>query len=60
MLTLDWSKVRPLELDAAQTAQVAELAPILEGKPGVTKVNRIELERLPREFRAQRTIFETA
>ncbi|OGA19788.1 MAG: type III restriction endonuclease subunit R [Betaproteobacteria bacterium RIFCSPLOWO2_02_FULL_63_19] len=59
-LTLDWSKARTLELDAAQTAQVAELAPILEGKPDVTKINRIELERLAREFRAQRIIFETA
>lgn len=59
-LTLDWSRVRPLELDAAQTAQVAELAPILEGKPDVTKINRIELERLAREFRTQRIIFETA
>ncbi len=60
MLALDWSKVLPLELDAAQTAQVAELAPILEGKPDVTKINRIELERLAREFRAQRIIFEAA
>jgi type III restriction enzyme len=59
-LTLDWSKARPLELDAAQTAQVAELAPILEGKPDVTKINRIELERLAQEFRTQRIIFETA
>jgi type III restriction enzyme len=59
-LTLNWSEARPLELDAAQTAQVAELAPILEGKPDVTKINRIELERLAREFRAQRIIFETA
>jgi type III restriction enzyme len=59
-LKLDWSKVRLLELDAAQTAQVAELAPILEGKPDVTKISRIELERLAREFRTQRIIFETA
>jgi len=59
-LTLDWARVRPLELEAAQTAQVAELAPILEGKPDVTKINRIELERLAREFRTQRIIFETA
>lgn len=59
-LTLDWSRVRPLQLDAAQTAQVAELAPILEGKPDVTKISRIELERLAREFRTQRIIFETA
>ncbi len=59
-LSLDWSRVAPLTLDAAQTAQVAELAPILEGKPDVTKVSRIELERLAREFRTQRIIFETA
>ncbi len=59
-LTLDWSKVASLELDAAQTRQVAELAPILEGKPDATKISRIELERLAREFRTQRIIFETA
>jgi type III restriction enzyme len=59
-LTLDWSKARRLHLDAAQTAQVAELAPILEGKPDVSKINRIELERLAREFRTQRIVFETA
>ena len=59
-LSLDFSKVPSLTLDAAQTAQVAELAPILEGKPDVTNINRIELERLAREFRTQRIIFETA
>ncbi len=60
VLTVDWSRVPLLELDAAQTAQVAELAPILEGRPDVTKISRIELERLAREFRTQRIIFETA
>lgn len=59
-LTLDWAEVPPLELDAAQTAKVAELAPVLEGKPDVSQINRIELERLAREFRTQRIIFETA
>ncbi len=54
------SHLPPLELDAGQTAQVAELAPILEGKPDVTKIDRIELERLAGEFRTQRIIFETA
>ena len=44
----------------AQTAQVAELAPVMEGKPDVTQIARIELERLAREFRTQRIIFETA
>lgn len=60
ILTIDWGQVRPLVLDAAQTAQVAELAPVLEGKPDITKVSRIELERLAQEFRTQRIIFETA
>ncbi len=59
-LTLDWAKVRPLELNAAQTVKIAELAPTLEGKPDVTNINRIELERLAQEFRTQRIIFETA
>src|SRR5690606_10975387 len=60
LLTADWHRMSPLELDAAQTAQVAELAPTLERKPDVTKISRIELERLAREFRTQRIIFETA
>jgi type III restriction enzyme len=60
VLKVDWSKVGVLEIDAVQTAQVAELAPILEGKPDVTKINRIELERLAREFRTQRIMFEAA
>jgi type III restriction enzyme len=60
ILKIDWSKVTTLELDAAQALQVAELAPVLEGKPNVNFVNRIELEQLAREFRQQRIIFETA
>lgn len=60
LLQLDWERMEPLELNAAETAQVAELAPIVEGKPDVTKISRIELEKLAREFRTQRIIFETA
>lgn len=59
-LSLDLPQVTPLELDASQNAKVAELAPILEGKPDVTRIDRIELERLAREFRTQRIIFEAA
>jgi type III restriction enzyme len=59
-LSLDWGRVRRLELDASRTAKVAELAPILEGKPDVTQIDLIELERLAREFRTQRIIFEAA
>lgn len=59
-LSIDWKKVAPLELNASETAQVAELAPIVEGKPDVTKVAAIDIERLARDFRTQRIIFETA
>ena len=60
LLSLDWQRVEPLELDAGQTARLAELAPIVEGKPDVTKIKAIDLENLAREFRTQRIIFETA
>jgi len=59
-LSLNWSDVKYLELDAGQTAKLAELAPIVEGKPDMTKIAAIGLERLAREFRTQRIIFETA
>ncbi|MDI7277928.1 MAG: type III restriction endonuclease subunit R, partial [Anaerolineae bacterium] len=59
-LSLDWDRVRPLELDAGHAAQVAELAPVLEGKPDVTRIAQIDLERLAREFRTQRIVFEAA
>lgn len=59
-LSLDWVQIKPLHLLAAQTAQVAELAPVIEGKPDTSKITAIDLERLAREFRTQRIIFETA
>ncbi|HAZ30843.1 TPA: type III restriction endonuclease subunit R, partial [Candidatus Acetothermia bacterium] len=60
ILSLDWDAVAPLLLDAAQTAKVAELAPVVEGKPDLSKIAAINLERLAQEFRTQRIIFETA
>ncbi len=59
-LRLDWDTVKPLHLNADQTVQIAELAPTVDGKPDMTKIAAIELERLAREFRTQRIIFETA
>ena len=59
-LFLNWSKVKTLELNASKVAEVAELAPIVEGKPDVTKITAIDLERLAQEFRMQRIIFEAA
>jgi type III restriction enzyme len=59
-LSLDWKKVAPLVLNASQTAKLAELAPILEGRPDVSKISQIDLDRLAHEFRTQKIIFETA
>lgn len=59
-LSLDWDKVRPLELDAARTTQLAELAPTIDGKPDIIKIDSIDLRDLAREFRMQRIVFETA
>ena len=38
-LSLDWNRAEPLEINASETAQVAELAPIVDGKPNVSKVS---------------------
>ena len=59
-LSLDWEVVDSLELDAGLTVQVAELAPIVEGKPDLGSISPIRLEELAREYRTQRIIFETA
>ena len=59
-LSVDWQAVYPLELDASQTAQLAELAPVVDGKPDVTKLEAIDLQNLAAEFRTQRIVFEAA
>lgn len=61
MLSLEWQKLKPLELDAGKTVRIAELAPVVDGKPAdIEKIEEIHLENLAREFRTQRIIFETA
>ena len=59
-LTVDWDDVEPLVLSAAQTAGVAELAPVVEGKPDLTRIATIDLQRLARKRRLQSIVFETA
>lgn len=59
-LTLDMNSVHPLELNVADTATLAELAPVVEGKPDFTKISEINLEDLGKQFRMQKVIFETA
>ena len=58
-LALDWDKVETLEINAAETARLAELAPVVDGKPDAVLIEAIDLERLAREFRMQRIVFET-
>jgi type III restriction enzyme len=59
-LSLDLSKVKPLTLDASDTATLAEMAPVVEGKPDVTKITEIDLADLGRRFRMQKLVFEAA
>ena len=60
VLSIDWSQVERLELNAANSPQLAEVAPVLEGKPDVTRIAEINLERMTTKYRYQRIIFEAA
>ena len=59
-LTLALETLEPLVLDASETRRLAELAPVVEGKPDFTGIETIDLEHLAREHRLQRAVFEIA
>jgi len=59
-LTLDLAKAKPLPLDAYETPTLAELAPIIEGKPDVTRLSEISLRELGDRFRTQKIVFSAA
>jgi len=59
-LILDLAKAKPLTLDAYETPTLAELAPIIEGKPDVTRLTEISLRELGERFRTQKIVFTTA
>jgi type III restriction enzyme len=59
-LVVDWAKVETLELDPAQIPIAAELAPALGGAADLSKVEKIDLERIPESFRLQRLTFLAA
>lgn len=59
-LELDVPSVPILQLDASATPTVADLAPIVEGKPDVKRISTIDLEELGKRFRMQRIVFEAA
>lgn len=59
-LTLNIDKVQPINLNAYETRTLADLAPVVEGKPDVTKIAEITLADLAERYRMQKIIFETA
>jgi type III restriction enzyme len=59
-LTLNLAEVPLLILDTYEIATRAELAPILEGKPDITRLTEIDLQELGRRFRTQKIIFSAA
>lgn len=59
-LTLDNAIVSPLNIEAWQTSTIAELAPVVDGQPDVTRISSIDLEELGRRQRMQRIIFQSA
>lgn len=59
-LILEMDRVHTLELNVADTATLAELAPFLEGKPDINGMSEIDLKDFGKKFRMQRIIFETA
>ena len=59
-LSLDVDRLDALVLDASRSAQIASLAPIIDGKPDIHQITRIDLEKLGRDHRQQRVAFLTA
>ena len=59
-LSVDIDKIDTLTLEASDTRLSAELAPIVDGKPDLAKCTDIDLEKLDKELRLQKIIFEAA
>ncbi len=59
-LSINLGKIRSLKLDTSTTVQIAEIAPVVNGKPDISKIKDIDLEQLIRQFRKQTMIFRTA
>ena len=60
VLSVDWTKVGVLVLDPAKTPVSAELAPALGGATDLSKIQVIDLEKLPEGFRLQRLTFQAS
>ena len=60
VLKLDTDRMKPLILDVYKTPNIAELAPMIDGKPDFTKLKEINLDELARRYRMQRIVFQVA
>lgn len=58
VLEIDLARVPILELNAADIIQIAELAPTIEGRPDLSQIKEIDLEKLAGNVRRQRMMFE--
>ena len=52
-LTLDVDAIDILELDASKTIKLANLAPMVEGKPDAIDITKIDLTKRPEIYRLQ-------
>lgn len=52
--------MKTLELNAYETPTLVEMAPIVEGKPDVTRISEIDLRELGVQNRWQRIVFRTS
>ena len=59
-LHVDFTKITPLTLDVANTRISAELAPLVDGKPDLSKCTQIDIEQLEKHLRMQEIIFKTS
>ena len=59
-LSVDFDKIPSLVLDASDVVSSVEMAPILNGKTDITKLESIDLEKLFNNVRLQSIIFDVA
>lgn len=59
-LVVDWPQVPVLEINAAHIAQIAEMAPTVDGKADASQVTEIQLRDVAEKFRLQKVVFEAA
>jgi len=59
-LSLNLDAVSPLRLDTSGTVQIAEIAPMVDGKPDVSQIQDVDLENLLKKQRRQTLLFRAA